>query len=113
MTPPATARSDDDSTDLVLRALAAPRRRAILRLVADRERSAGEIAAEFDVTRTAISQHLTVLKEAGLLEERRDGTRRLYRGEREGLAKLRAELDGIWGNALGTAKALVEADRER
>lgn len=113
MTFAAIARSDSDSTDLVLRALGAPHRRAILRLVAGRERSAGEIAAEFDVTRAAISQHITVLKEAGLLAERRDGTRRLYRGRPEGLATLRAELDGIWGNALSTAKALVEADRER
>ncbi len=109
----AAARPDDEMTDTLLRALAAPRRRAILRLVADRERSAGEIAAEFDVSRTAISQHLTVLKGAGLLIERRDGTRRLYRGRREGLVQLRVALDGIWGNALNLAKALVEADRER
>jgi DNA-binding transcriptional ArsR family regulator len=107
------ARSDDEMTDTLLRALAAPRRRAILRLAADRERSAGEIAAEFDVTRTAISQHLTVLKEAGLLIERRDGTRRLYLSRREGLALLRVALDGIWGNALDAAKELVEAERER
>jgi DNA-binding transcriptional ArsR family regulator len=95
----------------MLRALAAPRRRAILRLVTNDERSAGEIAAQFDVTRTAISQHLTVLKEAGLLIERREGTRRLYRGRPEGLSKLRAELDALWSNALTTAKALVEGDR--
>src|SRR5260370_656285 len=69
----------DGATDETLRALAEPRRRAILRLVARDELAAGEIAAAFEVTRTAISQHLTVLKNAGLLAERRDGTRRLYR----------------------------------
>jgi DNA-binding transcriptional ArsR family regulator len=109
----AAARADDDTTDALLRALAAPRRRAILRLVADRERSAGEIAAEFEVSRTAISQHLTVLKDSGLLIERRDGTRRLYRSRREALGQLRVALDDIWGSALSTAKALVEADRDR
>jgi DNA-binding transcriptional ArsR family regulator len=104
---------DEETIDALLRALMAPRRRAILSLVANRERSAGEIAAEFDVTRTAISQHLTVLKGSGLVTERRDGTRRLYRGRQEGLVPLRAALDGIWGRALTTAKALVEADRDR
>jgi DNA-binding transcriptional ArsR family regulator len=107
------ARSDDHTTEALLRALAAPRRLAILRLVADRERSAGEIAAEFEVSRTAVSQHLTVLKDAGLLIERRDGTRRLYRSRREALAQLRTAIDDLWGRALNTAKALVEADRER
>jgi DNA-binding transcriptional ArsR family regulator len=79
------------------RALAEPRRREILRLVRDGERSAGEIAAQFDVTRPAISQHLRVLKEAGLVDERRDGTRRLYRLRPEGLDDLRAFLDDLWG----------------
>jgi DNA-binding transcriptional ArsR family regulator len=111
MSPAVAVRADEDTTDTLLRALAAPRRRAILRLVANEERSAGEIASEFEVSRTAISQHLTVLKDAGLLAERRDGTRRLYRGQQDGLAQLRAALDEIWGSALGTAKALVEADR--
>jgi DNA-binding transcriptional ArsR family regulator len=106
-------RTDDVEIEELLRAITASRRRAIMALVADRERSAGEIAAEFDVSRTAISQHLTVLKEAGLISERREGTRRLYRGERERLAQLRDALDGIWGNALNTAKSIVEADRER
>ena len=69
----------DDQTDEALRALAEPRRRAILQLVAHSELSAGEIASRFDVTRTAVSQHLTVLKHAGLLSERKLATRRLYR----------------------------------
>ena len=64
----------EQATDDALRALAEPRRRAILRLVADAELPAGQIAEAFDVTRTAVSQHLSVLKNAGLLHERRDGT---------------------------------------
>ena len=94
-----------------MRALAEPRRRAILRLVASGELAAGEIAAAFDVTRPAVSQHLTVLKSAGLLDERRDGTRRLYRARPEGLAGLREFLDGMWAAALDDARRLVEADR--
>jgi DNA-binding transcriptional ArsR family regulator len=83
----------DDAPDEALRALAEPRRRAILQLVARSELSAGEIAGCFDVTRTAVSQHLTVLKNAGLLTERRLATRRLYRARPEGLAGLRDFLD--------------------
>ena len=67
-----------------LKAIVVPRRRQILRLVRDEELSAGEIAAHFDVTRPAVSQHLTLLKEAGLVHERRNGTRRLYRARRRG-----------------------------
>ena len=102
---------DEHATDEALRALAEPRRRAILRLVADQELPAGQIAAAFDVTRTAVSQHLTVLKSAGLLHERRDGTRRLYRARPEGLAGLQTFLDEMWGGALDTARHLVEAER--
>lgn len=99
------------ATDEVLRALAEPRRRAILRLVARDELAAGEIASAFEVTRTAVSQHLTVLKNAGLLDERRDGTRRLYRGRPEGLDGLRRFLDQMWASSLDTARRLVEAER--
>src|SRR3712207_1156253 len=102
---------DEHATDEALRALAEPRRRAILRLVAHEELAAGEIAAAFDVTRPAVSQHLTVLKQAGLLTERRDGTRRLYRARPEGLAQLRRFLDEIWADALDTARRLVEAEQ--
>ena len=101
----------DDEADEALRALAEPRRRAILRLVAHEELAAGEIAAAFDVTRPAVSQHLTVLKNAGLLTERRDGTRRLYRARPEGLGGLRQLLDDMWADALDTARRLVEAER--
>ncbi len=72
--------------EAALRAIAEPRRRRILRLVRDAEMSAGEIASHFDVTRSAVSQHLRVLKDAGLLAERRNGTRRIYRIRPEGLA---------------------------
>jgi DNA-binding transcriptional ArsR family regulator len=95
----------------LLDAVASPRRRAILRLVAHDELSAGEIAATFDVTRPAVSQHLTVLKDAGLLTERREGTRRLYRARSEGLEGLRAFLEDMWSSSLDTARRLVEASR--
>src|SRR5580700_9616567 len=98
-------------TDEALRALAEPRRRAILQLVAHSELSAGEIAGCFDVTRTAVSQHLTVLKNAGLLTERRQATRRLYRARPEGLTGLREFLDQMWASSLEVARDLVEADR--
>ncbi|MBM4415452.1 MAG: winged helix-turn-helix transcriptional regulator [Chloroflexi bacterium] len=84
----------------MLQALAEPRRRRILELVRERELPAGAIAARFDVSRPAISQHLRVLKEAGLVSERRNGTRRLYRARPEGLAELRAFLQGYWDDRL-------------
>jgi len=104
------ASDSDRATDEALKALAEPRRRAILRLVAGGELAAGEIAAAFDVTRTAVSQHLTVLRSAGLLTERRDGTRRLYRARPEGLAGLRRFLDDMWASSLEEARRLVEAE---
>ncbi len=110
-TPQSAAAAGERVTDEALRAIAEPRRRAILRLVADDELAAGEIAAVFDVTRTAISQHLTVLKNAGLLTERREGTRRLYRARPEGLDGLREFLDGMWAASLDAARQIVEADR--
>src|SRR6266700_1405148 len=100
-----------DQADQALKASAEPRRRAVLRLVAHDELAAGEIAAAFDVTRTAVSQHLTVLKAAGLLAERRDGTRRLYRARAEGLDGLRQFLDEMWAASLDRARRLVEAER--
>jgi DNA-binding transcriptional ArsR family regulator len=97
--------------DDVLRALAEPRRREILRLVARDELAAGEIAGAFDVTRTAISQHLTVLRNAGLISERRLATRRLYRARPEGLAGLREFLDDMWASSLDVARRLAETER--
>ena len=102
----------EQATDEALRALAEPRRRAILRLVSDEEMAAGQIAAAFDVTRTAVSQHLTVLRKAGLVTERRDGTRRLYRARPAGLAGLQRFLDDMWASSLDTARRLVEAEDE-
>ena len=96
--------------EAALRAIAEPRRRAILRLVWDAELSAGEIASHFDVSRPAVSQHLGVLKEVGLVSERRNGTRRLYRARPEGLADLKAFLDEFWGDRLAALKR--EAERE-
>lgn len=93
-----------------LRAIAEPRRRSILRLVSEAELSAGEIAANFEVTRPAISQHLTVLREAGLVSERRDGARRLYRARPEGLADLRTFLDDFWAEGLARLKAAAEQE---
>ena len=84
-----------------LRAIAEPRRLEILRLVAAREMASGEIANHFDVTRPAISQHLQVLKAAGLVSERRDGTRRLYRARPQGLAGLSAFLEDFWDDGAG------------
>jgi DNA-binding transcriptional ArsR family regulator len=109
---PEPAGGGELEADVALRAIAEPRRRAILRLVARDELAAGEIAAAFDITRTAVSQHLTVLKDAGLLSERRDGTRRLYRARAEGLAGLREFLDDMWADALDAARRIAEHDRE-
>jgi DNA-binding transcriptional ArsR family regulator len=99
--------------DAALRALVGPKRREILRLVLDRELTAGEIASRFDVTRPAISQHLGVLKEAGLLAERREGTRRLYRARPEGLAEVRAYLDEFWGGRLERLRIAAEHEQRR
>jgi DNA-binding transcriptional ArsR family regulator len=99
--------------DAVARAIAEPRRRAILRLVRDRELSAGEIASHFDVTRPAVSQHLTVLREAGLVAQRREGTRRLYHARPEGLDELRGFLDEFWAGGLERLKLAAELDQQR
>jgi len=98
--------------EAALKAIAAPRRRQILSLVRDEELSAGEIAAQFDVTRPAVSQHLNVLKEAGLVSERRNGTRRLYRARPEGLAQLKAFLEEFWDERLDALKREAEHEEE-
>ena len=96
--------------DNALHALAEPRRRAILNIVRDDEKAAGEIAAYFDVTRPAISQHLKVLREAGLLDERRDGTRRLYRARRDGMREVREYLETFWSDRLLDLKRVAEQE---
>src|SRR5215210_3242033 len=99
--------------EAVAHALAAPHRRQILRLVRDDELSAGEIAGHFDVTRPAVSQHLRVLKEADLVSERRDGTRRLYRARPEGFEELREFLEEFWDQSLSRLKRVVEEEERK
>ncbi|MEV6605071.1 MULTISPECIES: helix-turn-helix transcriptional regulator [unclassified Kutzneria] len=91
-----------------LHAVAEPRRREILRLVWDAERSAGDVAAHFDVTFGAVSQHLAVLRKAGLVSVRKDGNRRLYRADRAALGPLAAWLESMWTAELDTLAALAE-----
>src|SRR3989440_11720731 len=98
--------------EAALKAIAAPRRRQILTFVRDGELTAGEIASHFDVTRPAISQHLNVLKEAGLVNERRNGTRRLYRARPEGLAELKNFLEEFWDARLEALKREVEREEK-
>jgi DNA-binding transcriptional ArsR family regulator len=99
--------------DLILQALVEPRRRDILRLIQCAELSSGEIAAHFDVTRPAISQHLQVLATAGLVSVRRDGTRRLYQARPEGLGELRRFLEEFWDDRLERLKQAAEAEERR
>jgi DNA-binding transcriptional ArsR family regulator len=99
--------------EAALKAIAEPRRRAILSLVRDGELSAGEIASHFEVTRPAVSQHLNVLKEAGLVSERRNGTRRLYRARPEGLSQLRDFLEGFWDARLEALKREAEKEERK
>lgn len=96
--------------DAALQALADPRRRQILALVRERELAAGEIASQFDVTRPAISQHLTVLRKAGLVSERRAGTRRLYRARPSGIVELRAWLEEFWDDGLARLQRAAEQE---
>ncbi len=96
----------------VLDAVVEPRRREILRLLGSVELPAGAIAAHFtDVSRPAVSQHVRVLKDAGLVSERRDGTRRLYRIRAEGFRDLKAYVEQFWDARLETLR--VEAEREQ
>ena len=99
--------------EAALKAIAAPRRRRILALVREGEMSAGEIASHFDVTRPAVSQHLNVLKEAGLVNERRNGTKRLYSVRREGLIPLVAFLEGFWDDRLDALRREAEIEERK
>jgi len=96
-----------------IKAIAEPRRREILRLVWSRELPAGEIARHFNVTRPAISQHLRVLRTSGLVAERRDGTRRLYRARPETIESLREFLEEFWDTSLRRLKFEAEAEERR
>jgi DNA-binding transcriptional ArsR family regulator len=94
-----------------LQVIAAPRRLRILELVWDRELTAGDIAAQFDVSWSAISQHLTVLKTAGFVTERRDGNSRIYRADQAALGPLRAVVEDHWRRSLDRLKEVVESDQ--
>jgi DNA-binding transcriptional ArsR family regulator len=93
-------------------ALADPTRRAIFERVAKHPRAVGELARELPVSRPAVSQHLKVLKEAGLVVDRPVGTRRIYELDRGGLDALRAQLDRFWSTALASYKTLAEQRTE-
>jgi DNA-binding transcriptional ArsR family regulator len=93
-----------------LQVIGEPRRREILRLVWDRERTAGDIAAQFDVTFGAVSQHLSVLREAGFVNVRRAGNQRFYRTDRTALGPLAQALESMWASSLERLAAAVEAD---
>lgn len=95
-----------------LTALADPTRRSVFERLAGGDRSVGEIAAELPVSRPAVSQHLRVLKEAGLIGERRVGTRRYYSLRRDGLAELRDYVEGFWEEALASFKRAAERGEE-
>ncbi len=99
--------------EAALRAIAEPRRLEILRMIRGSELSAGEIASHFDVTRPAISQHLRVLSDAGLVSVRKAGTRRLYQSRPEGLAELKAFLDEFWSDRLSVLKNVSDAKERR
>lgn len=90
--------------------LAARRRRQILQLVWDHELAAGEIASHFDVSWPAISQHLKVLREAGYVTERREGTSRLYRADPAALGALRAVVEAQWEDGLARLRDAAEAE---
>jgi DNA-binding transcriptional ArsR family regulator len=93
-------------------ALADPTRRTIFELVVTRPRAVGELAELLPVTRPAVSQHLRLLKEAGLVVDRAEGTRRIYRANPDGLREMRAQLDRFWNQALANFKELVEQPEE-
>jgi DNA-binding transcriptional ArsR family regulator len=93
----------------VVKVIAEPRRREILRLCWRDERSAGDLADAFDITFGAVSQHLKVLRDANLVTVRRDGTRRFYRANRDGLGPLAGYLEEIWAGQLDRLAGLAEA----
>ena len=99
--------------EAVLKAIAEPRRQEILRLIWTQERTAGDVAAHFDLSRPNISKHLRILKEAGLAAERREGTRRLYRACPEPLDEARSFLESFWDESLTAIKKSAEADARR
>ena len=95
----------------VLSALGDPTRREVLARLRSGQRSVGEIVSTMPVSQSAVSQHLRVLREAGLVTERREGTRRLYQVNLEGLTALRAYVDGFWDDVLGAFTDFAEGER--
>ena len=93
-------------------ALGDPTRRAIFERIAERPRAVGELAGELPVSRPAVSQHLKVLKDAGLVVDRPAGNRRIYQLNPDGVGALRVQLDGFWSKALATYKQVVEQSTE-
>jgi DNA-binding transcriptional ArsR family regulator len=93
-------------------ALGDPTRRAIFERLADRPQAVGELASELPVSRPAVSQHLRVLKDAGLVLDRRAGKQRIYRLDPDGLGVLRADLERFWTKALAAYKTVVEQTTE-
>ena len=101
------------AVDDTLRALAHPARRAMLELVWDAERSSSELAEAVELTRPAASQHLKVLRDAGLVRVRVDGNQRLYRVDAGRLAEVRRQLERFWGDRLGRLAAGIAGEAER
>lgn len=97
---------------LALAALGDPTRRAIFERLSDHPSAVGELAQLLPVSRPAVSQHLKVLKDAGLVTDQRDGNRRIYRLDPSGIGELRDYLDRFWGSALTAFKATVEQREE-
>ena len=93
-------------------ALGDPTRRDIFARIAERPRAVGELASELPVSRPAVSQHLKVLKDAGLVVDHSEGNRRIYHAEPTGLAALRAQLDTYWRQALATYEQVVDHDSQ-
>jgi len=105
--------AEREAPDAVFRALADPHRRRMLKLVRSKELAAGEIATHFPITQQAVSQHLHVLERAGLVSERREGTRRLYAFRPESLDAVRTELMELWPEALDRLKRAVEQAKSK
>lgn len=99
-------------TDSMWAALGDPTRRAIFDRLSEQPWAVGELAATVPVSRPAVSQHLKVLKEAGLVIERAAGTRRIYQANPDGLARLRAEIDRFWSRSLATFRDVIEQQEE-
>lgn len=104
-------RYDRGSVD-VLQVIAEPRRREILRLVWDTELAAGDIAKRFDISFPAVSQHLRALREAGLVQVRKEGTHRYYRAHQEALAAFRGALQQMWSADLAALAAAAQEEHD-